>query len=404
GRAGRQGDPGESQFYISLEDDLMRIFGEDRTARIMDKMGMKEDEVITHPWITKAVERAQKKVEQNNFAIRKRQLDYDDVLNAQRSVIYDRRQNALRGARLSGDLQDMLRTFIERLVTQHFSEGDLDEIREALLRHLAFDLQVDRELAFTLGEDGLIERATEDAWQHYQRKRRVLAEPFFQSAQNMVSGKDGNPIAPTQKLYVDFSDGRRVLRATVKVEDVLESNGQEINDGLERASVLSVIDSKWVDHLRDLDEVKEGVGLRAYGQKDPLVEYKMEAYRLFEELIGEINEEVLGLVFKAGPLVQQQGARPQQGPRARLDRNRARTRHDSAEADYRIKGARSSSNGAAERDPSVTDNAPVVVEREPGRNDHVLVLDPSTGQQHTMKYKHALPKIQNQGWQLLGQS
>ncbi|MEO1075192.1 MAG: preprotein translocase subunit SecA, partial [Bacteroidota bacterium] len=409
GRAGRQGDPGESQFYISLEDDLMRIFGEDRTARIMDKMGMKEDEVITHPWITKAVERAQKKVEQNNFAIRKRQLDYDDVLNAQRSVIYDRRQNALRGARLSGDLQDMLRTFIENLISQHFGDGDFDEIREALLRHLAFDLQVDRELAFKLGEDGLIDRATEDAWQHYQRKRRVLAEPFHKSAQNMVSGKDGKPIEPTQKLYVDFSDGRRVLRATVQVQDVLDSEGQEINDGLERASVLSVIDSKWVDHLRDLDEVKEGVGLRAYGQKDPLVEYKMEAYRLFEELIGEINEEVLGLVFKAGPLVQQQGARaPQQAPRARLDRNRARTRHDSAEADYRIKGGRSSNGGgngsAAERDPSVTDNAPVVVAKEPGRNDHVLVLDPSTGEQHTMKYKHALPKIQNQGWQLLGQS
>ena len=220
---------------------------------------------------------------------------------------------------------------------------------------------MDRELAFTLGEDGLIERATEDAWQHYQRKRRVLAEPFFKSAENMVSGPkngkgDGKPIEPTQKLYVDFSDGRRVLRATVQVQDVLDSEGQEINDGLERASVLSVIDSKWVDHLRDLDEVKEGVGLRAYGQKDPLVEYKMEAYRLFEELIGEINEEVLGLVFKAGPLVQQQGARaPQQAPRARLDRNRARTRHDSAEADYRIKGGRSSNGGgngsAAERDP-----------------------------------------------------
>ncbi|HYG68152.1 MAG TPA: preprotein translocase subunit SecA, partial [Anaeromyxobacteraceae bacterium] len=286
GRAGRQGDPGASQFFMSLEDDLMRLFGHDRTARIMDRLGMQEDEVITHKWITKGIERAQQKVEQNNFGIRKRQLEYDDVLNAQREVIYDRRMHALVGDRLRGDILDMLRQFVERLVRAHFGEGDLDEIRERLLRHLAFDFQVDRELAHRLGEDGLVEKILDEATEHYRRKRAALARPFYNSAQQMLAQapEESRP----QKLYVDFTDGRRLLRATVRPEDVLESEGEEINDGLERAAVLSVIDGKWVDHLRDLDEVKEGVGLRAYGQKDPLIEYKMEAFRLFSAMIEEI--------------------------------------------------------------------------------------------------------------------
>src|SRR5690606_29283686 len=257
GRSGRQGDPGESVFYVSLEDDLMRLFGHDRTARIMDRMGMQEDEVITHKWITKGIERAQQKVEQNNFAIRKRQLEYDDVLNAQREVIYDRRMHALVGDRLRGDILDMLRAFVERVVREHFGEGEIDEIREKLLRHLAFDLQIDRETAHLLGEDGLIERILDEATEHYRRKRAALARPFHNSARQMMAqATDENR---PKKLFVDFTDGRRLLRATVRPEDVLESEGEEINDALERAAVLSVIDAKWVDHLRDLDEVKEGV-------------------------------------------------------------------------------------------------------------------------------------------------
>src|SRR5690606_5608277 len=245
--------------------------------RSSDLMGMQEDEVITHKWITKGIERAQQKVEQNNFAIRKRQLEYDDVLNAQREVISDRRMHALIGDRLRGDILDMLRQFVERIVKEHFGEGEIEEIRDKLLRHLAFDFQVDKEEAYRLGEDGLVERILDEATEHYRRKRAALARPFYQSARQMMAQADEEN--RPKKLYVDFTDGRRLLRATVRPDDVLESEGEEINDALERAAVLSVIDGKWVDHLRDLDEVKEGVGLRAYGQKDPLIEYKMEAFR-----------------------------------------------------------------------------------------------------------------------------
>ena len=373
GRSGRQGDPGESVFYVSLEDDLMRLFGHDRTARVMDKLGMKEDEVITHKWITKGIEKAQQKVEQNNFSIRKRQLEYDDVLNSQREVIYDRRMHALQGDRLRGDVFDMLRQFVEKLVAEHAPNTDFDGLREALLRHLAFDLPLDRERAFTLGEAGLAEHVVEAAAQHYQKKRAALAAPFLQSARQMAEQAGEN--AP-KRLYVDFTDGRRLLRATVTPEDVIGSEGQEINDALERAAVLSVIDEKWTEHLRDLDELKEGIGLRAYGQKDPLIVYKMEAFALFKEMLEGVNEEVLGLVFKAGPVVQGQPgpAMPRraaagQAPRPRLDQRRARAEHAADEPDYAVKlGGDGSSPSSAERDPTVK-AAPVVVGERVGRND-----------------------------------
>ena len=370
GRAGRQGDPGFSQFYVSLEDDLMRLFGHDRTAKIMDRLGMEEDEVLTHKWLTKGVERSQTKVEQNHFASRKRQLEYDDVLNAQREVIYDRRMHALEGDRLRGDILDMLREFVDRIVDAHFGNGDLEEIRESLLRHLAFDFEIDPMTASTLGEDGLVERILDEATAHYRRKRTALARPFFVSAQQMLANVEEGK--EPKKLYVDFTDGRKALRATVTPEAVLESEGQEINDALERAAVLSIIDEKWTEHLRDLDEVKQGVGLRAYGQKDPLIEYKMEAFRLFKELVQSIDEEVIGLVFKAGPLVQgdsqrQAARRVRQVSKPRLDANRAQATQEAA-PDYATQFGGDGGQRSADRDPTAK-AAPVTVEKTVGRNE-----------------------------------
>ena len=370
GRAGRQGDPGFSQFYVSLEDDLMRLFGHDRTAKIMDRLGMEEDEVLTHKWLTKGVERSQAKVEQNHFAARKRQLEYDDVLNAQREVIYDRRMHALEGERLRGDILEMLRGLVEKIVGEHFGNGDLEEIREGLLRHLAFDFEIDPMTASNLGQDGLTERILDEATAHYRRKRSALARPFFTSAQQMLASADEDK--RPSKLYVDFTDGRKVLRATVTPDAVIESEGQEINDALERAAVLSVIDEKWTEHLRDLDEVKEGVGLRAYGQKDPLIEYKMEAYRLFTELVQTVDEEVVGLVFKAGPLVQgdsqrQAARRVTQVSKPRLDARRAKAEQEEAPS-YAAQAGGGDGASSADRDPTAK-AAPVVVEKTVGRND-----------------------------------
>ncbi len=370
GRAGRQGDPGFSQFYVSLEDDLMRLFGHDRTAKIMDRLGMEEDEVLTHKWLTKGVERSQTKVEQNHFASRKRQLEYDDVLNAQREVIYDRRMHALEGDRLRGDILDMLRGLVERIVQEHYGNGDIEEIRESLIRHLAFDLEVDPLTASNLGEDGMIEKILDEATSHYRRKRAALAAPFYTSASEMMANaeEDKRP----KKLFVDFTDGRKVLRATVTPEAVLESQGQEINDSLERSAVLSVIDEKWTEHLRDLDEVKQGVGLRSYGQKDPLIEYKMEAFKLFKELVQTVDEDVIGLVFKAGPLVQgdsqrQAARRVQQVSKPRLDASRAQATQEKATPDYKA-GVGGDGASSADRDPTAK-SAPVVVEKTVGRNE-----------------------------------
>jgi len=359
GRSGRQGDPGESQFYVSLEDDLMRLFGPDRVAGVMDRLKMEQGAVITHPLVTKSIERAQKKVEQNNFAIRKRQLEYDDVLNSQREVIYDRRMHALKGERFRGEILDMLHKLIERLVQRYHGEGEVDELRDEFRRLLSFDYEIDRKKFFDLGEDGVTEDAYNKAVEYYEGKRRALATPFFNSMKNIQESDAENK---PERAFIDFSDGHRKLRTVVRIEDVVSSEGQEISDSLERTAMLSTIDAHWTEHLRSLDEVKEGIGLRAYGQRDPLVEYKMEAFRLFAEVIEQIGESVVTFVFRAGPMVEKRGGNTKQT--SRLDHRRAQARQQSPPASFGV--APSSSNGAR-RDPSAK-KQPALTGEHIGRN------------------------------------
>ena len=392
GRAGRQGDPGESVFYVSLEDDLMRLFGSDRIAKMMEKIGMEEGEVITHSWITKSIKRAQSKVEQNNFGIRKRQLEYDDVLNQQRKVIYARRRQALKGERFHGEMLAMLRDVVDDVTARHYADGNLPGLREELLRTLAFDFELDRETFVQLGADGVADRAFDAALDYYERKRAALAEPFHQ---RLAALRDERGDDTPEQVFVDFSDGRRLLRAIADVEATITSGGQEINDALERTAMLQVIDEKWTDHLRALDEVKGGVGLRAYGQRDPLVEYKKEAFELFADMMGEIGREVVGLVFKAGPVVDDGRAQQQATRQRRLDPSRAQERHDSMEPTYGV--GNGGADAAAERDPSTPTQQTVVVEKEPGRNDRVVIKHPKTGETRTTKYKKAQRQLR-QGW------
>jgi preprotein translocase subunit SecA len=395
GRSGRQGDPGESQFYVSLEDNLMRLFGSDRVIRVMDKMGVEEGEVITHPWVNKSIERAQKKVEQNNFSIRKRQLEYDDVLNAQRQVIYDRRMHALKGERLRGDILDMVRDLVKSIVEKHYGEGNRDEMREELLRTLALDVEMTPEQFARLGEDGVTEHVFTAAVDFYNRKREVMARPFFEAMKALVQ-QEQRPA----RVYVDFTDGRRLMRAVAKIEDALATQGQEINDALERVAMLAFIDQRWTEHLRNLDEVKEGIGLRAYGQRDPLVEYKMEAFKLFSEMIEDINQEAVSFIFRAGPLVDQadQGRRAAPAQRPRLDARRAQASHASAPSGLDTPAAGTEPD-PQRQDPTVKQK-PVVIERKIDRNEVVTIQNPSTGLTETLKYKYAEKKIQ-QGWVLV---
>lgn len=251
GRAGRQGDPGTSKFFLSLEDDLMRLFGSDRISTVMTKMGIKEGEVIQHPMITKSVERAQKKVEENNFAIRKRLLEYDDTMNSQREVIYTRRNRALQGDRLKGEIMSLLDEFIADLVEKHFDDVNADKLREDVLHHLLVDIYIPPEQFESLGKDGIKDKIFQAAKEFYKKKEEMI--------------------------------------------------GSDLMARLERYATLSVIDHKWKEHLREMDDLKEGIGLRAYGQKDPLVEYKSEAFRLFVSLLQQIRDEVVSFCFKFWP-------------------------------------------------------------------------------------------------------
>jgi len=253
GRSGRQGDPGSTKFFLSLEDDLMRLFGSDRIARVMDRFGMKEGDVIQHPMITRSVERAQKKVEENNFAIRKRLLEYDNVMNQQREVVYDRRKHALVGERLKDEIFDMLREHLNGIIENHYDDGDIAGLVDELRTTFLIEVNFTPDEFLRLGKDGVAERAYNAATEFYNRKEQEL--------------------------------------------------GVEIMSRLERMATLQVIDEKWKEHLREMDDLKEGINLRAYGQKDPLVEYKREAFDMFVEMLGSINKEVLHIVFRAFPAV-----------------------------------------------------------------------------------------------------
>ncbi|MFO8028968.1 MAG: preprotein translocase subunit SecA [Cyclonatronaceae bacterium] len=374
GRSGRQGDPGESQFFVSLEDDLMRLFGSERVANVMDRLKFEDGEVIQHPWVSKTLERAQKKVEQNNFSIRKRQLEYDDVLNNQRNVVYGYRRKALLGEGLSSMLLNMLEDMISAIVTELYREGDYDGIRERVLRQLAVDVQVDREKWSNLREDGVIDLIFEEAVKTYQEKEKRLAEPFYKVIRQVH--ENDTPNKPTN-VQILFTDGVKRMRVVVNIEQAVQNEGREVVRALERSAVLAVIDERWMEHLRDLDSVKQGVGLRAFGQKDPLLEYKREAFNMFTQLLEDINNDVISLVWRAVPEVtsdpnQLQQAR--QPARSRVNLDKLKTQHDSAE-NMGLRFGGGPEEGDAQRAAASAGRGekakrqPVVVGDRVGRND-----------------------------------
>ncbi|MDZ7772826.1 MAG: preprotein translocase subunit SecA [Balneolaceae bacterium] len=404
GRAGRQGDPGESQFYVSLEDDLMQLFGSDRVASVMDKLNFEEGEVITHSWITKSLERAQSKVEQNNFSIRKKQLEYDDVLNNQREVIYARRKHALSGDQLRGDLYDMLVDLVERVVEQHYPNGEFDKLRDETLRFLAVDIELDKEQMSQLGEDGLIDHIIDRAFEVYRKKEEMIAEPLYRVIKNIDESESENK--PT-KVQVIFTDGIRRMRVVVDVEDALENEGHEVARALERTAVLSTIDDKWMEHLRELDSVKQGIGLRSFGQKDPLLEYKREAFDMFKNLLDEINQEAISLIWKAIPEMQADQQRLQQArqQKAKVDMNKAKTEQaDSTNMGFNQQagqGGQAQNGDPQQQRRSDRKPQPVTVEDEPGRNDYVKIQNMDSGKVIDIKWKKAERMIEDQGWILI---
>jgi preprotein translocase subunit SecA len=364
GRAGRQGDPGSSQFFVSLEDNLMRLFQSERIAGMMDKMGHQDGDVIQHSMVTNSIERAQKKVEENNFGTRKRLLEYDDVMNIQRAAIYTKRKNALDGERLSIDLDQMFRSLCNNLVTSHKEYGDYDSFRLGALTILGID----------------VEGLTKDYFD--KTKTAQLSAEFHKSVQGVYAQKNeriASELAPIVKnvyeteghrysrIMVPFSDGStHPLPVSADLKKAYETQGHSIIRDLEQAITLSIIDEEWKEHLRNMDDLKESSQGASFEQKDPLVVYKIEAYNLFEGLVARINEKVTSYLFKgllvlpeAPPEQQkmQQAPRPQRMDPRKLQQNR----HEEAADQQR----RASESVNQPREKS----APVIRDAKIGRND-----------------------------------
>ena len=296
GRAGRQGDPGSSQFFASLEDNLMRLFGSERIASLMDRMGLKEGEVIQHSMITKSSERAQKKVEENNFGIRKRLIEYDDVMNAQREVIYKRRRNALYGDKLSIDIANMIFEISASIIEEYQVQKDFDGFNLECIKNFGIESPF-TEQEFNNGkEDDLIQQLFESAQKHYTEKIQLVAEQAFPVVRDVYTNPNNN----FENIVTPFSDGIRGVQVVVNLKKAFETKGRELILGFEKAVVLAMIDDSWKEHLRELDDLKQAVQNASLEQKDPLVIYKLESFNLFKEMIIKANKEVISFLMKGG--------------------------------------------------------------------------------------------------------
>ena len=294
GRSGRQGDPGSSQFYVSLEDNLMRMFGSERIAGIMDRMGLQEGEVIQHPMITKQIEKAQKKVEENHFGVRKHLLEYDDVMNAQREVIYKKRRHALFGERLSIDLNNMMYDFGEKLIEGYQEAKDYEGFKMDLLSTMGIEPPFDEEEFDRLKTKELADKLFDAALEHYREKARIIGEKTLPVIKNVYENQ-----THFENIAIPITDGKRGMNVIVNLKKAVENGAREVNLCIEKSITLGLIDNAWKEHLRELDDLKESVQNASYEQKDPLVIYKLESFNLFKAMLENINEDVISFLMRA---------------------------------------------------------------------------------------------------------
>ncbi|HLG02699.1 MAG TPA: SEC-C metal-binding domain-containing protein, partial [Bacteroidia bacterium] len=295
GRSGRQGDPGSSQFFVSLEDDLMRLFGSDRIARLMDRMGLEEGEVIQHSMITKSIERAQRKVEENNFGMRKRLIEYDDVMNAQREVIYKRRRNALFGERLQIDISNMVRDTVENIVTTNHEQQNYPQLSMDLIRVFGMESPFSEE-EFLRGKPAeTADHLFTEAQEHYKIKSAALAAKAFPVIRDVYEQQS----ATYENIVTPITDGIKTLQAVANLKRSYETQGRELVLTFEKGAILAMIDDAWKDHLREMDDLKTSVQNAVYEQKDPLLIYKFESFDLFKRMVDETNREIVSFLFKA---------------------------------------------------------------------------------------------------------
>ena len=363
GRSGRQGDPGSSQFFVSLEDNLMRLFGSERIAKLMDRMGLKEGEVIQHSMITKSIERAQKKVEENNFGIRKRLLEYDDVMNSQREVIYKRRKNALFGERLQLDILNMLYDTCEDIAINAKNSADYDSLMLNCISVLGLDLKVSREEFENMPAGELADRLYKDGLAHYREKNKKISEranPIFKDIYK-------NKGATVKDVLVPFTDGKKQIGVSTNLKRNIETDCRELILSLEKISTLAIIDQLWKEHLREMDDLKQSVQNAVYEQKDPLLIYKFEAFELFKRFVAKVNEDTISFLTKADLPVRE----PDEVQEARTRReSRKNYRESKEESKSLLSGG---GEQAARNRPPVEKTAPRKAINLPGRNDRVSV-------------------------------
>ena len=359
GRAGRQGDPGSSQFFVSLEDNLMRLFGSDRVAKLMDRMGLQDGEMIQHSMITKSIERAQRKVEENNFGIRKRLLEYDDVMNQQRTVIYDRRRNALLGERLQLDIMNMLYDTCEDIVGNSKGGSDFDAFKLSSISTLGIDTKISEDHFNTTDENTLVNDLYDEAYESYQQKNKTIAERTLGFMKHIKKERG----ATINNVLLPFTDGKRQLGVAVNLEKTIETENAEMIKSMEKAITLGVIDLTWKEHLRDMDDLKQSVQNAVYEQKDPLLIYKFEAFEMFKIFLARVNEETASFLTKAFI--------PSEDP------NRVQEARSSKKESYSESKEESRSALAGRQDtrnrPPAEKVAPVKSEKIYGRNDRISV-------------------------------
>jgi len=356
GRAGRQGDPGGSQFFVSLEDNLMRLFGSDRVARIMDRIGFEEGEVIQHSMISKTIERSQKKVEQNHFGTRKRLLEYDDVMNKQREVVYSRRKHALYGERLSVDINNALYDWCEETVSNFHQDGDYEGLRMEYLRFLAFEPALTDEEFQQSKTPELIQLVFDQAVSHYNQKNKFIKEQSG-PVLKQIHGERGSEV---ERILVPFTDGQKGVNVAVDLQKAVDSEGSELINSFERMVSLANIDENWKEHLRELDDLKQASNNASLEQKDPLLIYKLESFNLFKDMVSKLNTETLSLLFR-GYIQNQDPSQVQEARSRKTDHSRMQT----SRPDEVSGGARAEQQNAQAQERV----QPVRTQKKVGRND-----------------------------------
>jgi preprotein translocase subunit SecA len=388
GRSGRQGDPGTSQFYVSLEDSLMRLFMPERITRIMDKLGLKEGEEIQHSMVTSSIERAQKKVEENNFGIRKRLLEYDNVMNAQREVIYKRRRNALFGERLELDILMMIFDTSEDMIINARNAADYDSFRLNTLSTLGIDYEIDKNDFEKMDQGKITEDLYNKALEHYRKKNQMVAAKALPVIREIHRTRG----ALVENILVPFTDGLKQIGVQANLTKCVETENQELLKSMEKMITLAIIDQLWKEHLREMDDLKQSVQNAVYEQKDPLLIYKFEGFELFKRFIAKVNEDTISFLLKADIPVQQ----PDQVQEARAQRQRVRLNEQKDESRSLLSGGGGGQSQQSHPNrPPQEKVMPVKSEKLANRNDKVSVQYPDGRVLKDVKYKKVEDDIVN---------